>query len=312
MTWMVEMKSSAKPPRVSATRGTHDRPASRQYWRLEASLRWTPTCRACPWVCAASDRVRGWRGEMTWTSRAPLDQLGRRTSAGRALDSAIRGAQSGRLSSLEDHVSNGVVTTDTVAIAHLVVTEGVSNTATLGAGKLVVVQWDPKPVAKTWTKLTILEVETERGRGDHIQPVVGVRESRWEGQSSWSRAWWELKITGFQKQSCRWQRRGHPVGGGYRCHPGSASLGERRKRRWRPLFRSRGPRREGGGQADLRSEEQSGAERGVQEDSRGVKWGTAEHLYYKGGMPSAKTSLIEAHPRYFLGPFGWSSRNHEQ
>ena len=30
---------------------------------------------------------------MTWTSRAaerPLDQLGRRTSAGRALDSAIR------------------------------------------------------------------------------------------------------------------------------------------------------------------------------------------------------------------------------
>ena len=38
---------------------------------------------------------------------------------------------------------------------------------------------------------------------------------------------WELKITGVQKQSCRWQRRGHPVGGGYRCHPGSASLGER-------------------------------------------------------------------------------------
>ncbi len=62
ITWIVEMKSSAKPPRVSATRGTQDRPA-RQYWRS------------------------------TWTSRAagrPLDQLGRRTSAGRALDSAIR------------------------------------------------------------------------------------------------------------------------------------------------------------------------------------------------------------------------------
>ncbi len=85
---------------------------------------------------------------MTWTSRAarrPFDQLGRRTSAGRALDSAIRpwsfngGAQSGRLSGLEDHVSNRVVTTDTVAVApaaHLVVTEGVSNTATLGGGKL--------------------------------------------------------------------------------------------------------------------------------------------------------------------------------
>ncbi len=53
---------------------------------------------------------------------------------------------------------------------------------------------------------------------------------------------WELKITSVQKQSCQWQRRGHP------------SLGERRKR---PLFQSRGPRREGGGQADLQSEEQS-------------------------------------------------------
>ncbi len=75
------------------------------------------------------------------------------------------------MSGLEDHVSNGVVTVAIAPAAHLVVTEGVSNTATLGAGKLVVVQWDPKPVAKTRTKLS------ERGRGDHIQPVVGVRES---------------------------------------------------------------------------------------------------------------------------------------
>ncbi len=125
--------------------------------------------------------------------------------------------------------------------------------------------------------------------------------------------WWELKITGFQKQSCRWQRRGHPVGGGYRCHPGSASLVERRKRRWRPLFRSRRPRREGGGQADLRSEEHSGERSPRRQQGREVGYcGAPDHLYYKGGMPSAKTSLIEAHPRYFLGPFGWSSRNHEQ
>ncbi len=119
---------------------------------------------------------------MTWTSRAagrPLDQLGRRTSAGRALDSAIRlhgGAQSGRLSGLEDH---GVVTTDTVAIApaaHLVVTEGTQRHS--GQVKWSLCNGTPiHAVTKTRTKLTILEVESERGRGDHIQPVVGVRES---------------------------------------------------------------------------------------------------------------------------------------
>ncbi len=62
---MVEMKSSAKPPRVSATRGMHVRPIERQLGRLEASLRWTPTWRAWPWVRAASDSVRDWRGEIT-------------------------------------------------------------------------------------------------------------------------------------------------------------------------------------------------------------------------------------------------------
>ncbi len=89
---MVEMKSSARPPRVSATRGMHVRPIERQLWRLEASLRWTPTWRAWPWVHAASDIVRDWRGEMTWTSRAawrPLVQLGSRTSAGREAESGI-------------------------------------------------------------------------------------------------------------------------------------------------------------------------------------------------------------------------------
>ncbi len=70
----------------------------------------------------------------------------------------------------------------------------------------------------------------------------------------------------------------------------------------------------GGGQADLQSEEQSGerSPRKQQGHEVGHCGGAPDHLYYKGGMPSAKTSLIDAHPRYFLGPFGWSSRNHEQ
>ncbi len=115
---------------------------------------------------------------------------------------------------------------------------------------------------------------------------------------------WELKITGVQKQSCRWQPRGHPVGGGYLCHPGSASLGERRKRRWRPLFRSRGPRREGDGQADLQPEEQSEKMNPKKQQGHEVgHCGAPDLLYHKGGMPSAKTSLIEARPRCFLGPF---------
>ena len=43
---MVEMVSSARPPSVSATKGTKSVPEERQAERLEASLRWTPTCRA--------------------------------------------------------------------------------------------------------------------------------------------------------------------------------------------------------------------------------------------------------------------------
>ncbi len=88
---MVEMKSSAKPPRVSATRGMHVKPIERQLVQLEeASLRWTPTWRAWPWVRVVLDIVRDWRGEITWTSRVagrPLVQLGSRTSAGREAES---------------------------------------------------------------------------------------------------------------------------------------------------------------------------------------------------------------------------------
>ena len=82
-------------PRVSATRGMHVIPTDLQLGRLEASLRWTPTWRAWPWVLAASDSVRDWRGEITWMSRAagrPLIQLGRRTSAGREAESGPRAA----------------------------------------------------------------------------------------------------------------------------------------------------------------------------------------------------------------------------
>ncbi len=65
----------------------------------------------------------------------------------------------------------------------------------------------------------------------------------------------------------------------------------------------------GGSQADLQSEEQSGERSPRKQQGREVEHcGAPDHLYYKGGMPSAKTSLIEAHPRYFLEPFGWSSR----
>ena len=55
---MVEMVSSARPPSVSATKGTKSVPEERQAERLEASLRWTPTCRAWPGVRAASATVR--------------------------------------------------------------------------------------------------------------------------------------------------------------------------------------------------------------------------------------------------------------
>ena len=37
---------SANPPRVSATTGMKSTPAERQAERWDASLRWTPTCRA--------------------------------------------------------------------------------------------------------------------------------------------------------------------------------------------------------------------------------------------------------------------------
>ena len=40
----VEMVSSARPPSVSATKGTHSIPDAQQAERLEASLCWTRTC----------------------------------------------------------------------------------------------------------------------------------------------------------------------------------------------------------------------------------------------------------------------------
>ena len=70
---MVEMVSSARPPSVSATKGTKSVPEERQAERLEASLRWTPTCRAWPGVRAASATVRTCSGLITCTSSIAID-----------------------------------------------------------------------------------------------------------------------------------------------------------------------------------------------------------------------------------------------
>ena len=67
---IVEMVSSASPPNVSATRGTKSVPVERQAERLEDSLRWTPTCSACPQVNEDSDTMDSCSGLITWTSRA--------------------------------------------------------------------------------------------------------------------------------------------------------------------------------------------------------------------------------------------------
>ena len=61
---MMAMESSANPPRVSATTGMKSTPAERQAERWDASLRWTPTCRAWPGVEAALCKVSCWRGEL--------------------------------------------------------------------------------------------------------------------------------------------------------------------------------------------------------------------------------------------------------
>ncbi len=58
--------------------------------------------------------------ESGWTAVGPIGEKDVRRASTRLCNKAWSfngGAQSGRLSGLEDHVSNGVVTTDTVAIA---------------------------------------------------------------------------------------------------------------------------------------------------------------------------------------------------
>ena len=73
MVWTV---SSARPPRVSATRGMNSMPTERRAERLEASLCCTPTWRAWPGVTAASEIV-SWCRELIkvtscWVAKAPL------------------------------------------------------------------------------------------------------------------------------------------------------------------------------------------------------------------------------------------------
>ena len=83
--WMMALESFANPPRVSATTGMKSTPAERQAEKWDASLRWTPTCRAWPGVEAVLCTVSCWRGEITCTSSAagrPRLQVGRSMSAG--------------------------------------------------------------------------------------------------------------------------------------------------------------------------------------------------------------------------------------
>ncbi len=77
---MVEMVSSARPPRLSAIRGAKSKFREQEAERLEVSLHWTPTRSTCPGDAEASDRVLLCRGLMTCMSRAagrPLCHAGR-------------------------------------------------------------------------------------------------------------------------------------------------------------------------------------------------------------------------------------------
>ena len=69
-------------------------------------------------------------------------QLGRKASAGREMEFGTSPRVSSRLSSIKNDISDGVVTAAVAPTSHLVVAKGVSNTTTLGAGELVIVQWD--------------------------------------------------------------------------------------------------------------------------------------------------------------------------
>ncbi len=50
--------------------GCMSNPPNGSWGDWKPTLCWTPIWRAWPWVCAASDNVRGRKGEITWTSRA--------------------------------------------------------------------------------------------------------------------------------------------------------------------------------------------------------------------------------------------------
>ena len=80
--WIV---SSARPPKVSVTRGIESIPTERQAGKLVINFLWTPIKRACPGEKAAFTTVGCWRGDITWMSKAagrlPV-QFGSEMSAG--------------------------------------------------------------------------------------------------------------------------------------------------------------------------------------------------------------------------------------
>ncbi len=85
MLQMVEVVSSARPPRLSATRGTKSMFRERQAERLEVSLLLDTNSKCMPEDAEVSDRELLCRGLMTCTSRAagrPLCHAGRYMSAG--------------------------------------------------------------------------------------------------------------------------------------------------------------------------------------------------------------------------------------
>ena len=86
MARMVSAASLNHPPKISTAKGMKSNPAPLQGDKWVASFREVATSSAWPAVVEASWMVRACNGEVTVTSRAasqPLDQMGRKASAGR-------------------------------------------------------------------------------------------------------------------------------------------------------------------------------------------------------------------------------------
>ena len=180
------MESSANPPRVSATTGMTSTPAERQAERWDASLRWTPTCRAWPGVEAALCKVSCWRGEITCTSSAagrPRLQVGRSMSAGlewesgTTLGASLVGAKAADRGSVEEDVTDGIVPSDSVPVASHTQPGGLHRgplcCSTLGRSNCAM-KWHSQPVPQAAAELLVMKVEPQGSRWHAVQPVTGM------------------------------------------------------------------------------------------------------------------------------------------